>query len=144
MPRRIPPLALLAALVLAAGPLAAETLVPTRTLRANQVIQPEDLATGGPAAPGAMVTDPVEAVGMEARVTLYAGRPIPLASLAPPALVERNQIVTLLFRHGGLDIRAEGRALGRGAADEPVRVMNLASRTTVTGRVTGPGLVSVP
>ena len=85
-----------------------------------------------------------QALGMEARVTLYAGRPIPLASLAPPAQVERNQLVTLVFRQGGLEIRAEGRALARGAPDETVRVMNLASRNTLSGRVAGPGLVFVP
>ena len=136
-------LALMLALALPA-PLLAEALVPTRTLRAGQLITEADLAVGAMAASAGQVTDPAEVLGMEARVTLYANRPIPLASLAPPALVERNQLVTLVFRQGGLDIRAEGRALGRGAADEMVRVMNLASRTTVSGRVTGPGLVSVP
>lgn len=130
-------------LLLLATPASAEMLVATRTLRAAQVIGPEDLAPGGAARPG-MVTDPSEAVGMEARVTLYAGRPIPLASLAPPALVERNQLVALVFREGGLDIRTDGRALGRAAEGEAVRVMNLASRTTVSGRVAGPGVVTVP
>lgn len=123
---------------------AAQAVVATRTLRAGHPIAEADLDIGAqPLAPG-LVADPAEALGMEARVTLYAGRPIPLASLQPPALVERNQLVTLVFRQGALDIRAEGRALGRGAADQQVRVMNLASRTTVTGRVAGPGLVSVP
>jgi len=122
-------------------PLALET---TRTLRAGQLIAPDDVVTGTRAALPGLVTDPAEAVGMEARVTLYPGRPIPLASLSPPALVERNQLVTLVFTQGGLNIRAEGRALGRGAADEAVRVMNLTSRNTVTGRVSGPATVSVP
>lgn len=135
---------LAALMAFAALPAPAEVLIATRTLRAHQVIGPGDVTPGpAPARPG-HVTDPAEAVGMEARVTLYAGRPIPLASLAPPALVERNQLVTLHYSAGGLDIRAEGRALGRAAEDEPVRVMNLASRTTVSGRVTGPGLVTVP
>jgi flagella basal body P-ring formation protein FlgA len=123
---------------------AAQAVIATRTLRAGQPIAETDLGIGvQPLAPG-LIADPAEALGMEARVTLYAGRPIPLASLQPPALVERNQLVTLVFRQGAVDIRAEGRALGRGAADAEVRVMNLASRTTVTGRVAGPGLVSVP
>lgn len=125
-------------------PAAAQAVIATRTLRANQPIGEADLAIGTqPLAPG-LIADPAEALGMEARVTLYAGRPIPLSALQPPALVERNQLVTLVYRQGGLEIRAEGRALARGAADAPVRVMNLASRTTVTGRVAGPGLVAVP
>ncbi len=123
---------------------AAQAVIATRTLRAGHPIAEGDLDIGTqPLAPG-LIADPAEALGMEARVTLYAGRPIPLASLQPPALVERNQLVTLVFRQGGLEIRAEGRALARGAADAPVRVMNLASRTTVTGRVAGPALVAVP
>ncbi|HHX90132.1 MAG TPA: flagellar basal body P-ring formation protein FlgA, partial [Paracoccus sp.] len=36
-----------------------------------------------------------------------------------------------------------GRALGRGGAGETIRIMNLASRSTVSGRVAGPGLVEV-
>lgn len=136
------PLLLLA--LLAPAPALAEALIATRTLRAGHLIGPDDVAIGPqPAGPG-LTADPAAAVGMEARVTLYAQRPIPLASLAPPALVERNQLVTLVFRQGALDIRAEGRALGRGAADEAIRVMNLASRSTVSGRVAGPGLVTVP
>jgi flagellar basal body P-ring formation protein FlgA len=76
-------------------------------------------------------------------VTLYAGRPIPLSALGPPALVERNQVVTLVFQRGGLEIRAEGRALGRGGEGDTIRIMNLASRNTVTGWVTGDGLIHV-
>jgi len=47
------------------------------------------------------------------------------------------------FAIGALDIRTDGRALDRGALGERVRVMNLASRTVVTGAVSGPGAVAV-
>lgn len=136
-------LVLLLALTLADAAFA-QAVVPTRALRAGHLIGPDDLTISTLPAPPGHLTDPLDAVGMEAGVTLYPNRPIPRAGLAPPALVERNARVTLIFRAGGLDIRAEGRALGRAAADEPVRVMNLASRTTVSGRVTAPGVVSVP
>lgn len=127
-----------------AGGTRADVLVAARTLRAGTALTGQDVALlSGPAPLGA-ASDPAEVVGMEARVTLYAGRPIPLASLGPPALVERNQLVTLAFSQGGLEIRAEGRALGRGAQGDLVRVMNLASRTTITGTVAASGLVTVP
>jgi flagella basal body P-ring formation protein FlgA len=124
-------LALFLALVPQAVP--ADTLVAARTIRAQTVLAPEDLARAETAAPGA-ITALEAAVGMEARVTLYQGRPIRPGDLAPPALVERNQRVALVFRAGGLDIVTEGRALARGGAGELVRVMNLASRSTVFGR----------
>lgn len=133
---------LLLSLVLTA-PAHADVVIAARTLRAGTAIQPADVVLmDDPAPPGAAV-HPDEVIGQEARVTLYAGRPIPLASLGPPALVERNQTVTLVFQRNGLEIRAEGRALGRAALGEEVRVMNLASRSTVTGSVTAPGLVIV-
>lgn len=124
-------------------PAAADVLVATRTLRAATQISPGDVVLVRGTPPPGAATHPEEAIGMEARVTLYSGRPIPLASLSEPALVERNQLVALLFHHGGLEIRADGRALGRGGAGESIRIMNLASRSTVSGRVAGPGLVVV-
>ena len=131
-------------LALLATPGQADVLLAARTLRAGTAITAADVVlTLDPAPPGA-AAHPDDAIGQEARVTLYAGRPIPLASLGPPAVVERNQLVSLVFRSGGLDIRADGRALGRGAEGDEIRIMNLASRSTVTGTIAGPGLVSVP
>lgn len=131
-------------LVLVSGAAQADVVVAARTLRAGTAIGPGDIVLlSDPARPGT-VTDPEAAIGLEARVTLYAGRPIPEASLGPPALVERNALVTLVFERGGLAIQAEGRALGRGAEGQAIRVMNLDSRSTVTGTVAGPALVRVP
>ena len=137
-------LALGLALDLAAPSAQAQTVLAARTLRAGTPITAQDIVLStDPAPPGAVVL-PDEALGLEARVTLYAGRPIPLASFGPPALVERNQLVTVLFRRGGLEIRAEGRALARGGAGDEIRVMNLASRNTVFALVAEPGVVIVP
>ncbi|WP_370205951.1 flagellar basal body P-ring formation chaperone FlgA [Pararhodobacter marinus] len=128
----------------AAPPVSAEVLLAARTLRAGTQIAPGDVVVSREAAAPGIAQTPDEAIEQEARVTLYAGRPIPVGSLGPPALVERNELVTLVFRQGGLDIRVEGRALGRGAGGDTIRIMNLASRATVTGTILEPGLVSVP
>jgi flagella basal body P-ring formation protein FlgA len=80
---------------------------------------------------------------MEARVALYPGRPVQAHHVQPPTLIERNQIVPLVYAHGGLQILTEGRALSRAGAGEYVRVMNLVSRATVTGRVTADGQIEV-
>lgn len=134
----------LVAMLAAAAPAhAGEVLIATRTLRASTPISNGDVALVDGRVPPGAATDPAQAIGMEARVTLYAGRPIPLASLAPAAMVERNQIVQIVYQHGGLDIRAEGRALGRAGEGESVRVMNLASRSTISGRVSAEGVIMV-
>lgn len=129
-------------LVLFATPLLAESVVATRTLRPNTLIGPEDLTVVDAVLPGA-VTDPHLALGLETRVAIYAGRPVLQANLGAPTLVQRNQVVNLVYLAGSLAIFAEGRALARGSAGEMVRVINLASRTTVSGRVGPDGAVYV-
>lgn len=127
---------------LCAAPALAEALIATRTIRAQTVLTAEDMALVAAEIPGAL-TDPALAVGLEARVTLYAGRPIGQGDVGPPALVERNQTVALVYRSGGLSILTEGKALARGAVGEAIRVMNLTSRATVTGTVAPDGSVIV-
>ena len=129
-------------LVALAAPVSAESLVATRTIRAKTLIAPEDLTLVNAELPGAL-TDPALAVALEARVSIYAGKPVRLGDLGPPTLVERNQLVTLVYVSGGLAISTEGRALARGADGDQIRVMNLGSRNTVTGRVGPDGAVYV-
>ncbi len=127
---------------LAAFPAAAETLVPTRTIRAQDIIAPEDLTVIARNTPGAL-SDPLEAVGLEARTTLYANRPIRPGDIGAPAVIDRNQIVPLNYVTGSLSILTEGRALARGGVGDVIRVMNLSSRTTVSGRIAADGSVHV-
>lgn len=129
-------------LVVLASPVQAEMLVATRTIRPQTVLMPDDLALAPGDAPGAMQAVD-DALGLEARVTLYPGRPIRAADLVAPALVDRNQTVRLIFRYGGLVIATEGRSLGRGAAGDSVRVMNLSSKQTLSGVVSVDGTVTV-
>lgn len=129
-------------LIALAAPAGADTLVATRTIRATEIIAGKDVALVAGQVPGAL--DSAEAaLGMEARVTLYAGRPIRPDDIRPAAIVERNQIVPLAYHSGPLAILTEGRALARAGVGETIRVMNLASRSTVTGRVREDGTVIV-
>ena len=136
----VPPIML--AVLLAAAPLAAQSLIATRTIPARSVVTPGDVRLAEASVRGAH-TKINDVVGQEARITIYAGRPVHVADIGPPALVDRNEIVTLSFRKGPLVIETDGRALDRAAAGAKVRVMNLASRTTVVGRVAAPGVVEV-
>ena len=128
--------------LLAAPPALAESLVATRTIRAETVIAPDDVTLVAAEIPGAL-DDPALAVGLETRVAIYAGKPVRLADLGPPTLVDRNQVVPLIYLSGGLAIATEGRALARGAEGEVIRIMNLASRSTVSGRIGPDGAVYV-
>ena len=129
-------------MLLVAAPALAESVVATRTIRAQTVIGPEDLTLVAAELPGAL-SDPNAALGLEAKVAIYAGRPVLPADLGKPTLVQRNQVVALIYRSGGLAISTEGRALARGSEGDTVRVINLASRSTVTGRIGPDGAVYV-
>lgn len=132
------------ALMLWVSPVLADTVLAARTLRAGTLISADDLAVRAGTAPVGGLNAPDDAIGREARVTLYSGRPVLAADLTDPAAIERNDLVTIVFRRNGLEIRAEGRALGRAAAGEGLRVMNIDSRTAISTIVIAPGFVSAP
>ena len=129
-------------IVLVAVPAFAESVVATRTIRAQTVIGPADLTLVAADLPGAL-TDLNAALGLEAKVAIYAGKPVMPADLGKPTLVQRNQVVALIYLSGDLAISTEGRALARGSEGDTVRVINLASRSTVTGRIGPDGAVYV-
>ena len=123
-------------------PAFADAIYPVRTIRAKEVISAEDIEQRQATIAGTL-TDPDEIIGWEARIALYPGRPIRNGDVVPPAIVNRNDVVPLIFTNGGLRIVTEGRALARGAAGETIRVMNLSSRTTVFGHIQPDGAIEV-
>ncbi|WP_338549680.1 flagellar basal body P-ring formation chaperone FlgA [Roseovarius phycicola] len=136
---------LLALLILAltsALPAHADTIVAAHTIRPLTVLTERDFDYITKDVPGG-VTDPGRLIGLEARVALYAGRPIREKDVQAPAVVERNQLVELVYETNGLRIVTEGRSLDRAGIGDFVRVMNLSSRATVSGRVIKRGQVVV-
>ena len=123
-------------------PAQAQTVVATHTIRSQSILTAADIELVEQSIAGAYIALE-EVVGMEARVVLYPGRPIRIDDIGPPALVERNQIVTLFYSVAGLTIATEARSLGRAGIGDRVRVMNLSSRSTVSGWVQPDGSVSV-
>lgn len=113
-----------------------------RPLRAGEALGPDDLSFAeGTIDDG--FDDPRDLIGLEARVNLYPGRPIRQREVGLPTVIQRNAVVPLHFRRGGLTITLDGRALGRAGEGESIRVMNLSSRSTVTGVATASGAVIV-
>jgi len=123
-------------------PALADSLVATRVIRAQEVVAADAVTLVAADIPGAL-TDAALAIGLEARVAIYPGRPVLAENIGNAAVVERNQIVALSYRAGGLVIRTEGRALARGGAGEVIEVMNLASKTKVTGRIGPDGTIEL-
>jgi flagella basal body P-ring formation protein FlgA len=132
----------IAAVCFVAGQAAAASLVAAHAIPARSIISAHDVRLSSRSVPGALVKVE-DAVGMEARVTIYTGRPVRAADIGPPALIKRNEIVRFQFSVGVLVIEADGRALARGGEGDMISVMNLSSRSTVIGRVTSNGMVEV-
>lgn len=119
----------------------AEQIVAARAIRAQEIIGADDLAVRpGTDGSGVKLED---LVGREARLSLYPGRPVRAEDVGPPTVIDRNQIVPLVYHRGGLRITAEGRSLSRAGAGDTARAMNLSSRVTVSGRVIPSGEILV-
>ncbi len=133
---------ILALLLPIGSPTLADTVFAARTVRAQTILTAQDLTVKDVEISGA-ARDPAQLIGKETRLAIYAGRPVRLGDVGPPAVVERNDIVPIVYQGGGLSITAVGRALQRAGVGEFIRVMNRASRSTVTGKVMADGRVMV-
>lgn len=90
-----------------------------------------------------VVTDAAAAVGKLLTVSVQPGTVLYTRYLKKPPLVKRGDLVTILARAGGLEVKASGRARDPGAKGDLIRVKNLMSRQIVEARVEKPGLVEV-
>jgi flagella basal body P-ring formation protein FlgA len=87
--------------------------------------------------------DPAMVIGMQLKLQLQAGVPIPLAGLMQPTQVTRGDPVRLQLQVGGLSVAGQGLALESGAAGERIRVRNISSQAVLEAEVVQPGLVRV-
>jgi flagellar basal body P-ring formation protein FlgA len=135
-------------LVLAAAPAVAADLPAVfakRSVRAGALVTAADVELRPlPEHRAAGVATSLDAVvGQEVRRNLSVDRPVMLEDIGVPTVIRRNSLVTLAYASGGLELTALGRAIDSAGLDEPIRVVNIDSRVTVVGRVTGPGMVRV-
>ena len=90
-----------------------------------------------------IVNDQGQAVGLAARAALQPGRPLRVADLMRPELVQRNETVTLLYEVPGITLTVRGKAIEGGAEGDVISVLNEQSKRTVQGVVAGPGRVII-
>ena len=80
---------------------------------------------------------------MQMRRPMRAGQPLRSADLVKPDLVQRDQSVTVIYETPGLYLTTRGKALDNGTEGDVVNVLNLQSKRTVTGIVSGRGQVTI-
>ena len=115
----------------------ASSLVAAEVIRAGDRVSAANAVTDA----GTAADADESLLGREVRRTIYAGQSITTDNTRPPMLVKRNQIVTLKYINGALEITTTGRALGEAGLSESVSVLNPDSRQLVQGIVQEGGWV---
>jgi flagellar basal body P-ring formation protein FlgA len=92
---------------------------------------------------GAFIADVAAATGLAARHQLRPGQPLREADLMKPAIVQRNDTVTIVYEAPGLTLTLRGQAQEAGALGDTIAVLNAESKRVVQGVVSGPGRVIV-
>jgi flagella basal body P-ring formation protein FlgA len=122
-----------------------EAAVTTRSIERNEILKTADVAIERRPKSEA-IYDPApreRALGMQMRKSARAGQYLRMADLAKPDLVQRDQNVTLIYETNGLYLTMRGKAIESGSEGDTVNVMNLQSKRTVQGTITGPGQVTM-
>jgi flagellar basal body P-ring formation protein FlgA len=108
------------------------------------VLKASDLITQRrPKSEGAAITDLHAAAGLAARHELRPGQSLRDADLMKPAIVQRNDTVTIVYEAPGFTLTLRGQAQDSGALGDTVSVLNAESKRIVHGIVSGPGRVTV-
>lgn len=94
-------------------------------------------------ATGAVFTDPAAVVGRIPGRPLATGLIPTEADLVLGAPLRRGDPVLLVSRTGGIEVRAQGRALGPSLAGGVVSVENATSHRILRGRLAAPGVVEL-
>ena len=122
-----------------------EVAVLTRDIDRSEMLRSSDVAQER--RPKAEVTgEPAlreRAVGMQLRRPMRAGTPIRVADIAKPEFVSRDQSVTVIYQVPGIYLTTRGKALESGAEGDTVSVLNLQTKRTLAGIVTGRGQVTI-
>jgi len=123
-----------------------EVAVPTRAFNRGDVVRASDVSierrakaefSNEPPAP------PADVAGLAARRPVRIGQPLRSADLMKPELVKKNDMVMLHYEVPGVVLTMRGQALESGTEGDVVSVLNVTSKRTIQGIVTGQGRVTI-
>ncbi|HEX3710644.1 MAG TPA: flagellar basal body P-ring formation chaperone FlgA [Pseudolabrys sp.] len=124
----------------------AEVLIVARPVERGEILKDADIvAERRPRADLGrdFVSGRVHAIGFAARGALLSGSVLRAAELMKPALVQRGESVTLVYRVPGITLTVRGKASEAGAEGDVISVLNEQTKRSVQGVVTGPGRVLI-
>ncbi len=110
----------------------------------GEVLRESDLTIlRRPKTEGGAIADMADVVGRAARHQLRPGQPLHAADLMKPEVVQRNDIVTIVYQAPGVVLTLRGQAQDAGAIGDSIGVLNIESKRVVQGVVSAPGRVTV-
>lgn len=123
-----------------------DAVVPNRFLKANELIDLEDIKTvrmrvhqvNHP-----FMTNESEVIGMSAARPLPPDVPLRSAFIRPPLAVQKGDRVLIEVQRGGLSVKTYGITKSSGRVGQTITVANLDSGRELTAKVVGPSLVRV-
>lgn len=118
------------------GPLRAGTPLGPDTLIVSR--EPVDQA------PGLFLARFDQVEGLIAARTLQSGQRLTLVDVAPPAVIQRGDVVTVVLTKGRVKVTAKAMANHDAPLGGRITLTSLTSRTAMAGIVQAPGLVVIP
>lgn len=85
-----------------------------------------------------MIIETSELVGMTPRRALNSDQIILSSDITSPILVKRNDMISVTFKNGPIELSTKGRAVSEGAKGDVVQIMNASSKKIIEAIVTGP------
>ena len=82
-------------------------------------------------------------VGLLATKNLKTGSFLKPSDLETPKMIQKNQLVTLIFKKSNLSLKTQGKAMADGSLNDTIAVMNINSKRTVHGIIKAPGIVMI-
>jgi flagella basal body P-ring formation protein FlgA len=124
-----------------------EAAVVTRPIARGDLVKQSDIAIERRPKSEFSIEPPASVanvVGLAARSNVRVGQGLRNSDLMKPEVVKKNEMVLLHYEVPGIVLSMRGQALESGTEGDLVNVLNIQSKRTIQGVVTGPGRVAIP
>ena len=102
-----------------------EVAMPINQMRGDTIRSTEDL------------------IGMVAKRSMQANQTVSKSDIVPPVMVKRNELVTIIYKSGAIQLSSKARSMGVGSRGDSVMFMNMSSKKSFEAKVTGPQVAEV-
>jgi flagella basal body P-ring formation protein FlgA len=96
-----------------------EVAIPRDQIQATTVLRKEDM------------------IGQMAKRTLMANIPVNQKDIMPPTLVKRNELITVVYRNGMVNLTTRARATENASKGQVITLINLTSKKPFQAVVSG-------